>query len=477
MSSESSTIFNNQDASSKWSGYNYQGKVALYVALYLINNPEHLSKKEDESWSIFALEIEGLEDFCILKNEEYVSIHQVKAYESSNAISNFKDALWGLLGKTIEHQSIQKSCLHTLGEVNQLKDRTEDNKNKIKALVPSRKSLAENYKDLYINDSDRLDCAFNKLAFYNQHNLYRLNIELDDINNLVKEEIKKYYITHNFEVNKTQSEYLDAIFNKLLYELDRYIYKRHKKELAQSDYIYFNKIIEYLNSGIDLATHEYFLLKLRRFIGDNIPNYCKYCMQYNEDSNDKCKICNIIKYKNEDIWFDDTKFIDFIRNINLHIKFDRENLNIEDVLKITSYNSGYNSILETIENYSEYVGISNNVVKYEKDTNKYISTSISHLQSSNRQKESEAKNISQDIIKNIEADAKLLFDLDGVNILISKDVNVESIRRLENKIGKNNLIESDPEVIALKAEYELRDQSFSDLSIIPYTDFLEECEV
>ena len=476
MSSEASTTFNNQDASSKWSGYNYQGKVALYVALYLINNPEHLSKTEEENWNTFALEIEGLEDFCILKNNEYISIHQVKAYESSNSISNFKNALWGLLGKTIEHQSIQKSCLHTLSKVKQLRDRTEDNKTKIKGLVPT-KDLEKKYKKDYIDDNDRLECAFDKLVFYDHHNLYRIDVELDEINNLVKEEIKKYYLMNNFESDKTQSDYLDGIFNKLLYELDIYVYKRHKKELKQSDYIYFGKIIEYLNSGIDLATHEYFLLKLRRFVGENTLEYCRYCIKGDEWANEKCELCNIISYKNEDIWFNNTKFIDFIRTINLHIPFDREILDMEDILKITSYIHGYNSILETIKEYSEYDGISDNKIKYEKNTNKYISTSISHLQKSKNGKESEAKDISQNIIKNIESDAKLLSDLDGVNILISDNVNVASIRRLENKIGKNNLIESDPEVIALKAEYELIDKSFGDLSIIPYNDFLEECEV
>lgn len=307
--------------------------------------------------------------------------------------------------------------------------------------------------------------------------MYRIDVELDEINNLVKEEIKKYYLMNNFESDKTQSDYLDGIFNKLLYELDIYVYKRHKKELKQSDYIYFGKIIEYLNSGIDLATHEYFLLKLRRFVGENTLEYCRYCIKGDEWANEKCELCNIIRYKNEDIWFNNTKFIDFIRTINLHIPFDREILDMEDILKITSYIHGYNSILETIKEYSEYDGISDNKIKYEKNTNKYISTSISHLQKSKNGKESEAKDISQNIIKNIESDAKLLSDLDGVNILISDNVNVASIRRLENKIGKNNLIESDPEVIALKAEYELIDKSFGDLSIIPYNDFLEECEV
>lgn len=474
MSSEASTIFNSQDASSKWSGYNYQGKVALYVVLYLINNPQELNKQDNDNWDLFALEIEGLEDFCILKNNEYISIHQVKAYESSNAISNFKNALWGLLGKSIEFESIQKSCLHTLGKIDQLKDMTEDNKTKIKALEPRKDSLEENYKKTYIDDNESLECAFDKLSFYNQHTSYRLDIGLDEINNLVKEEIKIYYLTNNFEQNKIESDYLDSIFNKLLYELDVYIYQRHKKELKQSDYIYFTKILEYLNNGIDLATHEYFLLKLRRVFGEKHSEYCDYCIEDKEYSNEKCKVCNINRYKNEHIWFDDTKFINFIRNINLHIKFDREDLHIEDILKISKYTNGYNSILETIEKYSKDVYISENKVKFEKNTHKYISTSISYLQKSSKRKEAEAKRISQDIIKNIESDVKLLFDLNGVNTLISDDVSIDSIRKLENRIGKTNLIDTDATISGLKDEYNIKDLSFNDLSIIPYMDFLEE---
>ena len=474
MSSEASTIFNSQDASSKWSGYNYQGKVALYVVLYLINNPQELNKQDNDNWDLFALEIEGLEDFCILKNNEYISIHQVKAYESSNAISNFKNALWGLLGKSIEVESIQKSCLHTLGKIDQLKDRTEDNKTKIKALEPRKDSLEENYKKAYIDDNESLECAFGKLAFYNQHISYRLDVGLEEIDNLVKQEIKEYYLMNNSEKNKIEADYLDAIFNKLLYELGVYIYKRHKKELKQNDYIYFTTILEYLNNGVDLATHEYFLLELRRVFGEENSNYCSDCIEDEEFSNEKCKVCNIDRYKNEDIWFDDTKFIDFIRNINLHIQFDREDLHIEDISAISKYTNGYNSILETIEKYNKDVYVNENKVKFEKNTHKYISTSIKHLKISDKRKESEAKRISQDIIKNIESDAKLLLDLNGVNTLISADVRVESIRKLENKIGKTNSIDTDSTFSELKDEYNIRDSSFNDLTIIPYMDFLED---
>ena len=67
-----------------------------------------------------------------------------------------------------------------------------------------------------------------------------------------------------------------------------------------------------------------------------------------------------------------------------------------------------------------------------------------------------------------------MLDLNGVNTLISADVRVESIRKLENKIGKTNSIDTDSTFSELKDEYNIRDSSFNDLSIIPYMDFLEE---
>ena len=88
MSTIEQNTYNNQDASSKWSGFNYQGKVAIYTVLYLINNPEDAEKKENEDWDLYSLEIEGLEDFSILKNKKYISIHQVKAYTSAKKMNN-----------------------------------------------------------------------------------------------------------------------------------------------------------------------------------------------------------------------------------------------------------------------------------------------------------------------------------------------------------------------------------------------------
>lgn len=74
------------DASPSWSGFNYQGKVALYYALKTINTaPVGLDL------SNYALMLEDNEDFEILNNRIPISFHQVKAYNSS-AYSSYSDA-------------------------------------------------------------------------------------------------------------------------------------------------------------------------------------------------------------------------------------------------------------------------------------------------------------------------------------------------------------------------------------------------
>lgn len=58
-----------------WSGFQYQGKVALNVVL------DYILKIEPSEHENYRLELEWYEDFSIIKNDEYVSIHQVKSYK------------------------------------------------------------------------------------------------------------------------------------------------------------------------------------------------------------------------------------------------------------------------------------------------------------------------------------------------------------------------------------------------------------
>ena len=78
------------DATPSWNGYNYQGKVGLYVCLVNILN-ETRKGVDSPTFGTFLdehhIEYEWIEDFAIKKNGTYLSLHQVK----HKAGNNFND--------------------------------------------------------------------------------------------------------------------------------------------------------------------------------------------------------------------------------------------------------------------------------------------------------------------------------------------------------------------------------------------------
>ncbi|WP_283183078.1 ABC-three component system protein [Pseudomonas svalbardensis] len=91
------------DATPSWNGFNYQGKVGLYVALSLIH--KELGQKLDlddmtSFMSDYSLEYEWIEDFSIKKGDEYISLHQVKHYKDSR-FGSYKDAIDTILTRKL----------------------------------------------------------------------------------------------------------------------------------------------------------------------------------------------------------------------------------------------------------------------------------------------------------------------------------------------------------------------------------------
>lgn len=64
-------------AINSWEGYKYQGNIALFVVLSHINN----ILLEGNSLEGYEIQIEGVEDFALLKDGNYNSLHQVKLGE------------------------------------------------------------------------------------------------------------------------------------------------------------------------------------------------------------------------------------------------------------------------------------------------------------------------------------------------------------------------------------------------------------
>jgi len=86
-------------AITSWEDYEYQGHLALYIALKKILD---LLQKE-ESISGYDLQIEGEEDFSIRKDLKYISLHQVKA-GAVNLKSNDKFSfIIGILQNKAKH--------------------------------------------------------------------------------------------------------------------------------------------------------------------------------------------------------------------------------------------------------------------------------------------------------------------------------------------------------------------------------------
>lgn len=93
------------DATPSWNGFNYQGKVGLYVCLEIIlEKLNALKPQESELKNIFQefqIEYEWIEDFAIKNNGQYISIHQVKNYQDSE-FSFYKDAIETILARRLK---------------------------------------------------------------------------------------------------------------------------------------------------------------------------------------------------------------------------------------------------------------------------------------------------------------------------------------------------------------------------------------
>ncbi|MDX7479578.1 ABC-three component system protein [Enterobacter roggenkampii] len=136
-------------AISTWSGFVYQGKVALYHCLKLINTGD----------SGFELQLDSTDDFAIYKDDKIISAHQVKA-KIGDYRSNYKDAL-------------EKSAVIEL-------DRIAGIKRYFHISQP-------------INDhSDYIGTNNERVEFYLYGEYY--HCELDKIEELTKEIIKEIYV-------------------------------------------------------------------------------------------------------------------------------------------------------------------------------------------------------------------------------------------------------------------------------------------
>lgn len=103
-------------AISTWSGFVYQGKVALYHCLKLIN----------EGDSGFELQLDSTDDFAIYKDGKLISAHQVKA-KIGDYRSNYKEALEKSASLELDRVAGIKRYFHISQPINDHSDYVDSN--------------------------------------------------------------------------------------------------------------------------------------------------------------------------------------------------------------------------------------------------------------------------------------------------------------------------------------------------------------
>ncbi|MDH2295172.1 ABC-three component system protein [Cobetia sp. 1AS1] len=98
-------------AISTWSGFVYQGKLALYHCIKTMS--DNINEHHD-----FKLQLESQDDFAIFKGENCISLHQVKAYKKTS-FSEYKSGI-ETQKKNAKDRCIDTAYFHTAREITKL---------------------------------------------------------------------------------------------------------------------------------------------------------------------------------------------------------------------------------------------------------------------------------------------------------------------------------------------------------------------
>lgn len=356
------------DASATWSGFNYQGKVAIHHTLTLIN--QKLTIDINHDFNGLELILENHEDFDIKGLNGFKSFHQVKAINQT-AFSTYENALFAMLLQLDNPNHTEViGYLHTWkplrlqGQVtfeqklkSIIKKLTDDyaispddsmiskaftneavNEKKIKILRQARAEDPRLTDHVSINDIltqifNAIDDSrvTNRVKLYDYSNVFACDINTIDVK--VKQEISKL---HAIKGIASVEDTLEKIFCALLAKLDENIILKHNN-LNQGDDtpISFLDIIQvvvsdkvrdsdeaYLASRFKLQ----FMKAFEEFLDDEDLCAPEAAEEYsNGSSNLNIAMDLLLKLKAEQLFY-------HFKNMNPHISFDTSNT-IDNALK------------------------------------------------------------------------------------------------------------------------------------------------
>lgn len=305
------------DAMNSWNGYSHQGKVALYTTLAMINE----LLLDDTNSTEYMLELEYLEDFTIIHNDLPLQIHQVKTYNSA-APSEYKDAVWTLLGKSLMFKSIKKCYLHTSEKLPSYEKLKEAYANAAAPSTSKSETLYSPYDYYtYVNDCNGYDRAFNKFELY----LYNSDsfCSLSGIKPMVLNQIRLYYSKRGIS---RSTEHVDRAYYVLLATIDHHITIRHATLQSDSTTvdrkISFSFFINLLEQPYEEPSKSYYISHLKELFYSSCEQFMYKLQQHSETKAYK----RIYQFSNEIMQMDDLSFLRLCKKLSPNVHASELNL-------------------------------------------------------------------------------------------------------------------------------------------------------
>ncbi|EKQ55881.1 MULTISPECIES: ABC-three component system protein [unclassified Clostridium] len=431
------------DASSSWSGYQYQGKITIYIALQLINkcvkNPSGMNVGK------YFIEVEHREDLAIKKENEYISFHQVKARKSDIYMNNYLEAIDKLYDEKIKSPNAD-IFLHTIVNI---KDWSE-----------------EKYKDLYKSKVDKDMAAINlieeeKSKLTDAKAIKENNEKIDKIKDAIKYNQSKYDESNKINsiilrkygakddkfctlggikvyIENEIKEYLsytnqdeklgniDVAYNKLICYMDEYIKKRHAGEVKE--YFAVKEIKDILDMSYLDRDRLFHLSKIKDiYCSISIENYCSNFCHKREKCNVEyyeCRIYELIEHL-VNIDLDDLEKI--IMKFNPHVLIKDWEYDVRSFVEEDGVHFLYQTIISHID---KELFISNDAIKYDKAGLSYLPTTIDVI-SENRK-----KSAIETYKKAINNNEFLLNELFEDNVFITENLVSENILESINDVDE-----------------------------------------
>lgn len=274
------------DATPTWSGFIYQGYVAIYLAVRKICELLEQNALDKKTIGLtYQLEVENLEDVAIVKMDgkikHYISIHQVK-HRKEKKISDYKNPLIQLMLEKgyskKQNMGVPEAYLHTSSSIKENDENIEKLLGEWKDnIIEFRKNLNE-FIDRIVEEVDMTDfqrevkeeikkepIGLNRtkykdlLADIKGDKVYKLEQLKDKIKELCKyldEELAVYEIDTNVKLFRYNNNNASCDIEKLFEEIVKQIknYKKlikNQENLTKEQYEYIaDKLLCYMRNHI-----------------------------------------------------------------------------------------------------------------------------------------------------------------------------------------------------------------------------------